>query len=338
MSHQQTQAAASAIDRGTVARSTGRQLNPTNDPNRRRFGYAPGAWLMEIEARLSGRQQSLIPQGVLVLFETGTLRVENFDIEKPNWKPQVEASVPAAEFIGHVKDRFQKPEADYGFRELSALTPLKEADTQGDAVVVPDEAVPYFLAVHPSFAALGHACESGLSVCPTCRIPLLEDEEGVAARAAEAGLDPDVAEALRLELLDANLAYHAYATARWADIVGEMDQVKNGAQGIKALKQGEHHIRRVLHELAPEERAADTAAQYGAQQGAAVIEGMREIADSLRARRTPEGEGGQQATLDVLASIAATLKGIAETQAKQGEEIELLKSQPQTEAKNKGGK
>lgn len=326
------------VDTGTIARSTNRQINPDNDPNRRRFGYAPGAWIMDIEPRLSGRQSQYIPQGILVRFETATLRVENFDIEKPHWTPQVERAFPAAEFIGHVKDRFQKPEADWGFRELAVLTPLDEAVYRDGVLVKADGGDAYFAAVHPSFEALKHECPTGLTVCPSCRIPFLYDEAGVTARATAAGLDPDIADALRLQLLEANEAFHAYATARWAEICGELDEVKNGGtQGIKALKRGEHHIRRVLHELAPEDRAADISAQYGAQQGDAILSGMERIAEKIGpAQADPTAGATQAAQLDVLKSIAEGQRAMFEMIQKQSEEIERLKNQP-AEAALKGG-
>lgn len=264
------------IDRGTVAQTLPPGSFPAVDPRRRRFGYSPGLWQMECEPRTSGRNERLIPQGILLRFDSATLADENYEINTPVYTPRIKKEYSAEWFIAQVKVNF----APYGFTELDALTLLD--DPRMGETSLPHL---YFDAVHPEFASIGHECPEGLTVCVTCRLKLLDGPviaERIRGVIGE-GLDADILQRCHSVVRLSNQVYYDFATVRWGEITGELADRRAGApRGITSLKGGEHHVRRHLHEIAPEERGALAAANFGAAQAEVYAEAQREQTAVLR--------------------------------------------------------
>lgn len=213
-----------------------------------------------------------MPQGVLVPFETTELRETDFEITKEDWKPTHMVERTAEWFISNVKRGYER----FGFRELDMLTPLED-----------DEAEAYLNLVH---GRLSTPCPQGLAFCATCR----------SAELQKAHYDDPVAESLRLRLLESYVTKHDSDKAKWAEILRDFQL------GLAVLGEGEQHVRKNLHETAPEDRAALASDSYGKQTAEATREGMEKIAESLKS-------GGNNDR------VADAMLKMAEQQAKQNE-------------------
>lgn len=316
------------------------------DPRRRRFGLNPGIYQLQMEAHESGQQQRVLPAGVLIPFRTKPLSVENFDISvKPEeYIKQKEQDFTAEWFIANVKMIY----GEFGFREIECLTLLDDPERNPpkenkDGTVVIGEIIPasyarsahgYFNAVHPSFGEIGYACPQGLSVCVTCRLELLgaprfDNQDGTAPDWLQVRIDdlpdPELGEELRLALIEPHEVYREFAAFKWALLIGEIEKRSKGEIGIAVLGPAEHHLRNHLHEIAPADIAANTAASYGEEVGRAQSEGMKEIAEAFRegnsSSKTDELLAKiierQDKTDDVLASLAQTTKQLAKAALKE---------------------
>lgn len=280
--------AASLAEMGTIARTTKSPGATGVDPRRRRFGYNPGVLWMEVDPQHSGRQQRLLPAGRLIPFESAELRVENFDINSNAWTPQKTEEFKAAWFIGNAKTRY----AEDGFVEVSCLTHLDDPKVDGRGLEV-EPSVPraYFEAVHPAFNSVGLECPFDAErtaeqkgTCVTCRLALLGNEEKPSERLRTyieaSGLDPELCESLRLELLASNTTLAEKYTIRWAEITGELDERHAGRDGLPTLKTGEHHIRRHLHQPTPAQIPAMAANAHAEATAETINAGFDRIAES----------------------------------------------------------
>lgn len=127
----------------------------------------------------------------------------------------------------------------------------------------------------------------------------------------------EIATSLRIELRAALLAREAWLKHKWAELVGELADRKNGAPAIAKLGEAEHHVRRNLHEIEPSESA--TAASFGSEVASGQREGFKELAQAMR-----ESRGGdnteilklmierQNQTDEVLKSLAESVKVLVE--------------------------
>lgn len=310
---------------GTVAKTSAPAGFSGIDPRRRRFGYHPGIYRMEVEPTHSGQQISIIPGGILVPFRTATLGVENFDINVPidEYRKQVPRDVTAKWFIDNCKVNYDSQ----GFRELDPLTLLDEAvrEESGQLLFKNFLQSPhgYFNQVHPSFAEIGHVCPADLTICVTCRINLLGGDdttfgipEVIQAR-MEKCPDQGIVEDLRQVLLDANVALRDFYTEKWQRLLGEYEGRQKGEPGIGFFNDSLHHIRKHLHEVAPQERTALAAAGFGQQVAEAQAEGMKELADAFR-ERPAENNNEMMAVMmetqrqqgQILAQVSETLATI----------------------------
>lgn len=280
------------MDAGTVAQNLNASGVNGVDPRRRRFLYNPGIYLMLKEPRESGRQHSIIPDG-LVRFDTATLKSENFDInvDPSEYKKEVMKEYSAAWFIRNVDWSFH----DQGSRELTALTMLEDPilTTQGKPNLTEfvKSAQGYYNAIHPSFAEVGFECPFGQAVCATCRLSLLGDEDPesvpvIIRERMDKLPDQTAAEQTRLQLVEANQSYLNYASNRWSTILAEREGKKTGQPGLGVLDESCHHVRLHLHEHAPEDQSAVTAAGFGAEVGAAQAAGMEKLAAAFRESNT----------------------------------------------------
>lgn len=302
---------------GTVAKSAAASGFGGVDPRRRRYGYHPGIYRMEIEPSHSGQQLRVIPCGLLVPFRTATLKVENFDINVPidEYHKQVAQDFTAKYFIENCKVNYY----DEGFREIDPLTMLDDAVREENGQIKFENFINsphgYFNAVHPSFGEIGHICPAGLINCATCRVQLLGTEDNAPEFLLERirqSPDPELAENTRLVLLDANTTYRESCRNKWAVIIGEYDGSQKGEPGIRALDDSLHHIRKHLHETAPTERAALAAAGYGDRVAESQAQGMKELADAFRER---PGDNNNE----VLKMLAQGQQQLAEGLRQQGE-------------------
>jgi hypothetical protein len=276
------------MDTGTVAQGMGLSGVKGIDPRRRRFLYNPGIYLMLKEPRESGRQLAILPDG-LIRFETATLKVENFNInvDVSEYQKEVPQEFAAAWFLRNVDWSFH----DQGSRELTSLTmlddPVLNVDGSPNLKEFHKSAQGYYNALHPTFAEVGFECPFGQTVCVTCRLSLLGDgdpestAEIIRERMAKLP-DQDVAEDLRFQLIEANRTYEGYARNRWATILAEREGKKTGQPGLGVMDESCHHVRLHIHEYAPEDQSAVTAAGFGAEVGAAQAAGMEKLAQAFR--------------------------------------------------------
>lgn len=288
-----------------------------------------------LDPRESGRQEHLLPSG-LVTFRTASIADDDFDHalkdgHNPSARPQQTlVEVPALTFLTNALTRF----SEQGMRELPCLTVLDDPQPNDKGNVTKEQfqksAQGYFAALWPSFADIGHECPEDLKECVTCRLWLIGDpsegefretvDERIRERTAKLENQDKVAE-LRAEIYDCLTAYKTWLEGKWASLMGEMEDRRNGGRGISKLGPGEHHVRRNLHEIEPSEAA--TAAGFGAEVAAANAEATKELAAAFR-----EGRGSsdntdlmklmierQNKTDEALASLANSVKALVDKQA-----------------------
>lgn len=301
-------------------------------PRRRRFGLNPGIYMMQMHPRESGRQEILLPVG-LIPFRSADMAAENFSIEnvdEGHYQHQIidTDNFTARYFIENVKIRY----AEHGFRELPSLTLMEDPQPNEKGNVTKEQlrksAQGYFEAMWPPFAEVGHQCPAELAECVTCRLWLLTGDapdrldrpvmnESIRERANKLEDQPKVDE-LWAEIIATEVAFEEASQARWAAIVGELADRKTGAPAIAKLGPGEQHVRRHLHAVEPSEAA--TAAGFGMEVAAAQAESMEKLAVAFR-----EGKGsGDNSEL---------LKLVLETQRQQAELLAKLSDKLPTEAK-----
>lgn len=291
-------------DLGTLARTASRPHREGVDPRTRRYGYAPGAWGMELHPRLTGRQGWAIPQGCLVKFETfDGMAEQNFDVDPFSVAPsQTTRDLTAGQAIENVKRAFVAPPYyDWGFRELDPLTSRADA-----------EAARLFGVAHPAFAQVGIDCPEGLTVCVTCRLKWLTDAR--CQMRMDANSAPEL-KALYDILLDANTTYYKFAAARWSSVKAELKRREKGEPGLATLTEAEEHVRLQLHAIPPEEEQLQIAAQYGEAQS-------RQLAEVLERQ-------GTQFT-DALAKIGEN-KPSAEVEGLKAQVAEMRRQQEETD-------
>lgn len=306
------------------------------DPRRRRFALNPGIYNCELDQRESGRQDRLLPTG-LVTFRTVPMAQEDFDSAlknggNPNARiSQITADFPAAYFLQNALTRF----AELGMRELSALTLMDDPLPNEKGKVLKEafyqSAQGYFAALWPSFADIGHQCPADLKECVTCRLWLLGDPSGLFREQVDEQIrertaklaDQDKVLDLWPQIVDSLTGYRDWASNKWGSLVGELADRKTGAPAIAKLGPAEHHIRRNLHEVEPSEAA--TAAGFGAEVAAGQAEGFKELASAMRESK----DGGSSADLmrmmierqnktdDALASLAESVKALVDNKATQ---------------------
>lgn len=304
------------------------------DPRRRRFALNPGIWNCELDQRESGRQDKILPTG-LVTFRTVPMAAEDFDGALKNGNnpsariSQITVDFPAVTFLQNALTRY----SELGMRELSSLTMMDDPLPNEKGNVVKEalraSAQGYFTALWPSFAEIGHECPADLKECVTCRLWLLGDpanglfdeqvDERVRERTSKLA-DQDKVEELWLQVVDSVTVYRDWSLNKWGALVGELADRKTGAPAIAKLGVAEHHIRRNLHEVEPSEAA--TAGAFGAEVAAGQAEGFKDLAAAMR-----ESKGGdnseilkliverQNKTDDALASLLGSVKALVDKQA-----------------------
>jgi hypothetical protein len=310
-----------ALGGGTVAASVRRdRISVEDNPRTRRFGVNPGVPVLEVHPRHSGRQQANIPYGVPVRFDTFP------DMSTPTWSvdpedrssPVAPADLTAREAVENVKRAAWQSSADMGFRELRALTPVGDDEAERLlALVFPDldpDACRY-----PAENTTRLDADTEVFRCLSCTLAWLESDVCKAAAAGDA-----VASALRTQFLDAYRTNEAFFTAKWQEWLAEMELRKSGKEGLARLGEGHLHVMYQLHETSPENRAAETIRENQQAQADAMKEGLREVAQELRAGIQPQqpavdvNEIVRQATERAKAELRAEMAAEREQQLKNG--------------------
>lgn len=303
------------------------------DARRRRFALNPGLFMPVLEPRESGRQEHLLPSG-LVTFRTTLMVDDDFDHALKNGhNPSAQSQrstveVPALTFLQNALNRF----GEQGMRELSSLTMLEDPQPNEKGNITKEQfqksAQGYFAALWPSFADIGHVCPHELKECVTCRLWLIGDpseedsmSEPLIERMAKLADQDKVAE-LRAEIFECLIATKTWFEGKWASLLGEMEDRKSGGRGISKLGPGEHHVRKHLHEVEPSEAA--TAAGFGAEVAAGQSEGFKELAAAMRDSKSTDNSEllkmmieRQNKTDDALASLAESVKALVDKQSGQ---------------------
>ena len=281
------------------------------DPRRRRFGINPYLYLMTMPPRDAGQAQEIIPSG-LVTFRTDTLRDENYDdvlrVPEGEFKKEIYREFTAQWFLNNTKIKWTQQ----GFRELNSIVPLDDPELNKDGSpnmrVFGHSAQGYFAAVHPEIKC----DEYGETGCVTCRLRSLGTTEECPPELWNRikGLPyPDIAEQLRVELIEAYTARHAFCRETWASLLGEKKKREVGEPGIAFIDESGHYLRRHLHEVEPSDAA--TAASFGQQVGQQTVEGFNKLADAFR-----EAKGG--------GDLVEVVKLLAEQQASTNKVLEEL--------------
>lgn len=302
------------------------------DARRRRFALNPGLFMPVLEPRESGRQEHLLPSG-LVTFRTALIADDDFEHALKNGHnlsalPQrTTVEVPALTFLQNALTRF----GEQGMRELSCLTMLDDPQPNEKGNVTKEQfqksAQGYFAALWPAFADIGHLCPHETKECVTCRLWLIGDPSDpgsmsdVLIERTEKLTDQALVVELRAQIYDCLIAAKTWLEGKWASLLGEMEDRKSGGRGISKLGPGEHHVRRNLHEVEPSEAA--TAAGFGAEVAAGQAEGFKELASAMRESK-PSNDNSelmkmmierQNKTDDALASLAESVKTLVDKQA-----------------------
>lgn len=318
------------IKDGTLANNLVASGRTGIDPRRRRFALNPNIYMAMLDPRESGRQEVLLPVG-LVSFRTTGMMDDDFDNVERNGKnpsarnQQILKDYPAQFFLSNALIRY----GEQGMRELSCLTLMDDPIPNVHGNVTKEafrmSAQGYFAALWPSFGDIGHQCPAELQECVTCRLWLIGDpssgdpmHEALVERTSKLADQEKVAE-LRVQIWESLSAYAEWLTGKWAALVGEMADRKTGAPGIAKLGPGEHHVRRNLHEVEPSEAA--TAAGFGAEVAQANAEATRELAAAFREGKSSDNTEilkmmieRQNKTDEAIASLATSVKALVDKQ------------------------
>lgn len=321
------------LNDGTVAANRVASGYRGIDARRRRFALNPGLFMPVLDPRESGRQEHILPSG-LITFRTTQIVDDDFDHALKNGhNPSAQSQrstieVPALQFLQNALTRF----SEQGMRELASLTMLDDPQPNERGNITKEQiqksAQGYFAALWPSFADIGHQCPEELQECVTCRLWLIGDHSvGVGLESMDESLreralklaDQDKVVELRMEIFECLTATKIWLEAKWGSLLGEMEDRKSGGRGISKLGPGEHHVRRNLHEIAPSEAA--TAAGFGAEVAQANAEATRELAAAFREGKSSDNTEilkmmieRQNKTDDALASLAESVKTLVDKQ------------------------
>lgn len=286
----------SRIFGGTVAASIQRdKLSAEENPRTRRFGINPAVPLLDVHPRESGLQQSNVPYGFPVRFDTfPDMLTPTWDVDKDSKAPPVGArDLTAKEAVENVRRAAWQSSADMGFRELSALTALDDADAERlIGLVLPEldsetcryaqenteEIVVDSIAGADPAVRRARSQKVTLFRCMSCTLAWLESPECEFA-AAEAGAR---AKLLREQLLDAYKTNRNFFRQSWQTWKAEMEERAAGkGYGLARLGESHYHVMYQLHETSPADRAAETIANAQRAQADSQKEGMREFAKTL---------------------------------------------------------
>ena len=247
------------------------------DANRRRLAFVCGFNEIELTHLESGQPTKFLPNGKLIKFVASQIRVPTYEIDDPEKPASVMQTFSAKFFLDTTITKLTR-EPDYGIRPLSMLVGLsyKESFENGAHYIYDDLADAYFNVVYPTVGERGAAfvCPEGLEDCPTCSWKWLNSQECQQriAQAVMNSAEPHVLNELLKTLKESVTATLRHARIMWNTIVFDINQAKQDKPGKNVLNSADQHIRRMLHEVAPD-----------MQQTNAIIEASRETGRAIAA-------------------------------------------------------
>lgn len=239
-----------------------RNLEP-EDMRTRRFGYQPAFQYIEMHPREGGQQTGRIEPGMLTLFETYALKLQNMSVDASD--PSGPA-VDGESLAGVQVANWVRQYGEFGFGEIVSLRGLSNAD-----------AVDLFFQAHPPLSFAVHEeirrpdgsifgpCiyegedvdpRTGLrEVCITCRRDLID-------ALLQMDPEPGVRDVL-LDLKDKVRVGRLHMASDWSKVLSELNTAPtpNTAPTLGALREGHYYFMRQLHERTPEALALEKSRQ-----------------------------------------------------------------------------
>lgn len=241
------------------------------DANRRRILFVCGFNQIEMIQAESGLSTPFLQCGKPIKTVAASMMVPTFEIDDPNKPSAVMYDFSAKHFHDNIINKTVRSGVDYGVRSLSMLVGLQyeEEVINGQLLIKNDLADAYFDVIYPTPSARGarFICKEGLDDCPTCSLAWLRSPECEDRyhQAVNNGADPQILQDLHRKLGEAVEATLKHCNKMWSGILYDVAQAKQDKPGKNTLSETDHHIRKMLHAVAPE-----------LQQTNAIIEGSRE--------------------------------------------------------------
>jgi hypothetical protein len=240
------------------------------DANRRRLLFVCGFNQIEMTQAESGLTTPFLQTGKPIKTVAASMMVPTFEIDDENKPSAVLLDFSAKFFHDNIIQKTTR-QPDYGVRSLAMLVGLnyEEKFENGQHVIFNDLADAYFDVLFPSVTTRGakFMCPEGLSDCPTCALKWLTSPECEARyhQAVQNNADPTILQQLHKRLGESVQATIKHANTMWSGIIFDINQAKQNKPGKNTLSDTDNHIRKMLHQVAPE-----------MQQTNAIIEGSRE--------------------------------------------------------------
>lgn len=236
------------------------------NPHALRYAYMPGVFYAQSEARVTG--YTFFPQGQLITFRTFPVggHFNSASIEDKKAPSSRIVEITAEDALANAGIEYPIFESvDQGFVGLPALTGDKNAQD-------------YFNLLHPPFAAVGHECPFGLTVCPTCRAEWLESEGAKNYFNTHKNFDTDsnVALAVKQSLYDSVTRFKAYCDQSWQELADQFERTRNAGTPFVMAK-SHHHTRKCIHELTMEDRELNRLREMTSSNAAAIGDAVRGI-------------------------------------------------------------
>jgi hypothetical protein len=296
------------IRTGTIARSIAeewktRRVTP-EDLRTRRFGYNPG-FNMVMDSVHTGLQNSLIEPGVLILFESGNISRQNWDVDpESNKPPDQTVELQAGEGLGNIYIQ----NAHMGWREVRPLRGMTD-----------EEASEIFYTAHPPLVELVQnkliePCRYNLEVCITCRKNALN---------ALAGGLPGVAKDTHAVLTESVTVGHAYMASQWSAWIGEIAEsgnVNRSRMALTQLQEGHFFFMRQLHQETPSDRELTRMRLQNEAQADVLREAMNVNRDMMREMFAASSNPQVQALQEQNALLLARLEAIEQRQSAKSKE------------------
>lgn len=339
------------------------------DANRRRLAFVCGWNQIELTPLESGQASAFLPHGKLMKFVAAKISVPTYEVTDPD-KPSSELKTFSAKFFldttiqktgRHPHEQGTK-DIDYGVRGLSMLVGLNYQERfqneRGEPCheIFNDLADVYFDVVYPSVGARGvsFVCPEGLTDCPTCSLKWLNSQncQNRISEAMSKGYDSLVLTQLLAALKESVTQSIRHANIMWNRITSDVNQAKQGKPGKNGLDDSDHHIRKMIHQVAPELQQTNAIIEASKQTGVAMAEATTNAMEKAFARMTGISQPQQNEELEVLkqenseikeqnAQILGFLKTLApavESIGKLGERLDAIENSLTTKDVKRGAK
>ena len=261
------------------------------DQNRRRLAYICGFNSILLTSQESGLQSEYLPHGQLIKFVAAKIRVPTYEISDAD-KPSSELRDFSAKlFLDNVLNKTARAGyIDYGTRPLAMLVglPYKERFDRGGHEIFEDQADAYFNVVHPTVGerGAGFVCSEGLADCPTCTMRWLNSENcgNRIHQAVANGAEADILHKLRATLKESVTQTIRHANWMWSKIVTDINQAKQDKPGKTGLDESDHHIRKMIHQIAPDLQQTNAIIEASKQTGEVMAQATSNAFESAMGR------------------------------------------------------